>query len=75
MIQVSLFDPSTRLIKLKVSSRKGVGVFQSYQWYLNAVEMSLYNNLSLDSAMEDGSSKYMLDGNEFSYLRLLWFFV
>lgn len=30
--------------------------------------MSLYNDLSLDSAMEDGTSKYMLDGNEFIYL-------
>lgn len=27
--------------------------------------MSLYNELGLDSAMDDGTSKYMLDGNEF----------
>lgn len=25
--------------------------------------MSVYNELSLDSAMDDGNSKYMLDGN------------
>lgn len=25
--------------------------------------MSVYNEMSLDSAMDDGTSKYMLDGN------------
>lgn len=32
-----------------------------------AIEMSVYNERSLDSAMDDGTSKYMLDGNEFYY--------
>lgn len=27
-------------------------------------KMSLYNELNLESAMDDGASKYMLDGNE-----------
>lgn len=43
--------------------------------------MSLYNELGLESAMDDGTSKYMLDGNEFfleinsSYLANVIFFI
>lgn len=37
--------------------------------------MSLYNELSLDSAMDDGTSKYMLDGNEFEHLFSVMLFI
>lgn len=31
--------------------------------------MSLYNQLNLESAMDDGASKYMLDGNESKWIK------
>lgn len=55
-------------------NKKKIGVVKSSVISI-VIEMSLFNDLSMGSAMDDGTSKYMLDGNEIHNLSANHFLV